>query len=157
MYQDNYKALLSYERKHLHENMVEDMLQEVFCLAWEKRERVERSGNPAGWLMNAAKNKNRDYWRKYNIETISIDNMEVELGREDQGMERKELQLLLRQYLNPQECQAFLNIYLKERSLKEMAQMQGVSTGILRKSLEMMKQRLKHALKERKGVKKKNG
>ena len=153
IYQNNYKTLLSYERKHLHENMVEDMLQEVFCLAWEKRERVEKSGNPTGWLINVAKNKNRDYWRKCSREILSIDNMEIELGREDQGIERMELQLFLQQHLNPQECQTFLNIYLKERSLKEMAQMLGVSTSILRKSLERIKQRLKHALKERKGVK----
>ena len=148
IYQDNYKKLLNYERKHLHEDMVEDMIQEVFCLAWEKRECVEKSDNPSGWLMNVAKNKNRDYWRKYYMETISIDTIEIELGREDQGMERKELQLLLRQYLSPKECQVFLSITLKERSLKEMAQMQGVSIGILRKSLERMKQRLKRALKE---------
>ena len=106
--------------------------------------------------MNVAKNKNREYWRKYYIETISIDTIEVELGREDQSMERKELQLLLQQYLNPLECQAFLNITLKERSMKEMAQMQGVSIAILRKSMERIKHRLKRALKERNGVKKKN-
>ena len=152
IYEKYYKKLLNYERKHMREDMVEDMLQEVFCLAWEKREHLGKSENPSKWLINVAKNKNRDYWRKYYVETISIDDVEVELGREDQGMERKELQLLLQQYLNPKECQAFLNIYLKERSQKEMAWVQGVSIGILRKSLAGVKQRLMRALKERKGV-----
>ncbi len=155
IYEKYYKILLNYERKHMREDMVEDMVQEVFCLAWEKREQLEKSENPLKWLMNVAKNKNRDYWRKYYVETISIDDVEVELGREDQGLERKELQLFLQQYLNPKERQAFLNIYLKERSQKEMARVQGVSIGILRKNLAGIKQRLAYALKEQKGVNRK--
>ena len=87
------------------------------------------------------------------MKTVSLDDIQDETGTEDQSMSRKEFLLFLEQYLNPRECQILLCITLKEKSMKELAQIQGVTLYCLRRDLEKAKLRLQYALKERMVVK----
>ena len=77
---------------------------------------------------------------------------DVELGMACEQMERILLEwvVFLERYATPKECQYFLEIHLLGKSVREVAQREGVSTEGLRWRMKKFRQKLQDVAEEQK-------
>ncbi|MBR6478453.1 MAG: sigma-70 family RNA polymerase sigma factor [Lachnospiraceae bacterium] len=133
-------------KSQVREEDVEDLVQEVFALAWEKREIIGGYDRPAAWLMKTARFKVMEQRRKYRRSMAPLENLEWKLGRKAAGQEMAEMVYFLDAYLSPREMRFFLAIYLEGMTLEEMARIEGVSKECMRLRMERQKKLLRDGL-----------
>lgn len=129
--------------------LTEDIVQEVFCVAWRKKEVFEKSKNPMGWLINAAKYMLREQRRHIqDRDWISLEDRAELLAKKDCAYEMVEWEYILREFLDCREFQIFRDYFVFGHSTKRIACEKGITEGNLRIRLYRMKKRLTRTLQE---------
>lgn len=77
LYQDHFRLLLHISRTFTgfspsYQSKIEDEIQEVFLLAWKKREKLKCHPNPGGWLVEAMRKRLLAHYRKWRREQKHI-------------------------------------------------------------------------------------
>lgn len=145
-YKENLVSIRNYIQVRVRKEDVEDLVQEVFALAWEKREIIEFHENPCAWLKRTAKYKVLEQFRKYQRSMISFETLDWRLGSKAGGQGMAEMVYFMDEYLSPMDLRFFLAIYLEGRTLEEMARIAGVSKECMRLWMERDKKLLRDGL-----------
>lgn len=131
--------------------LTEDIVQEVFCVAWRKKEAFEKSENPMGWLINAAKYSLREQRRHIqDREWVPLEDRADLFAKKDCGYEMVEWEYILKEFLDHYEFQIFQDYFMFGHSAKKIAREKGITEGNLRIRLYRMKKRLTSTLWEEK-------
>jgi len=67
----------------MNKETADDMVQEIFVKAWEKKDLYDCANAFSTWLYNIAKNHLIDYKRKTNIEVLSIETLKSNFGGDE--------------------------------------------------------------------------
>ena len=137
LYEEHAQKLRKYLRGRIREEDVDDVIQEVFYLAWKKRELLRDYENPAGWLFNVTKFKILESRRGCVDFEICVEEKEWERfgGREDwmDTQSLTEWYVLFEQYLDVRERRIIKAICMEGRSLAEAARREGMPKESLRR------------------------
>ncbi len=152
LYREMYQKIYAFARVRLRdEQLAQEVTQDVFVLAQEKLDEVRHSPNPQGWLIRAAgyavQHAQRD--RQY-IEQRTMPLEETRLSAPPPEAEDDDL----KRRMSPEEWLLLRAVYCDGYSIKEAAQLCGLSFEACRKRLLRCKQRLRRELSmEQKGGK----
>lgn len=140
LYAEHAQKLRRYLRGKIREEEVEDVLQEVFFLAWKKRELLRDCENPAGWLFNVTKYKILENRRGCMDFGICVEEKEWERfgGKEDwmDAQSMTEWRMLFEQYLDAREHRIVQSVCVEGRSLAETARREEMSKESLRRHFQ---------------------
>ena len=148
IYADNYESMFRVARKMIHDNdIVSDIVQEVFICFLDKINRNEVVKYPTSWLYRATYNKCIDYWRKANkFETVELlEDCSVEDMCEDQ----LEMKVSLNQAidrLKPQE-KFLVVLYSEGLSYKEISEVTEMKFTSVGKTLSRILKKIENELK----------
>lgn len=135
----------------------EDMTQDVFIQAFDKKTLIPENTNSEAWLRRVGINKSIDYLRRQQKIEIT-DNSEAEI-LEDENTDDIYSQFDSRKLYNcinqlPQQFQLVLNLYLIEGyDHSEISEILNISSSTSRSQLSRAKQKLKTSLLLSRGVK----
>lgn len=150
-FQSEYQGLLHYAASLLtvkgDQGRAEEAVQEMFALAWERRDEVLSSEKPVGWLYNALHYKVKElmkvesrwsrrllrYAQYYNPQPQAWLSLELELG---DLIPREDFELLCR-------------VYIQGYSYRELCQELGVKKSALAVRLHRIKQQILKQLLEK--------
>lgn len=156
LYKDHALKLRNYLRGRIREEDVDDVLQEIFCLAWMKREILEERENPAGWLHKTAKYKILERNRRYEKEPSFLDEDQWDLiwAREDwkETQSMTEWYLLFEQNLDARECRIIQAICVESRNLAETARRERIPKESLRRHFRKALEKLRRILEQQHGL-----
>lgn len=121
----------------------EDLAQDTFHEALRHKQELMAHPNPQGWLLRTAKNKVM-HWESERIRYLRLfvsmeDTRELPAKPEDSG---KELLLLIRQGLEPEEYDLFLRLALEGKSHLEVSRELGISVWGCQKRMSRIKAKL---------------
>lgn len=124
-----------FEMHGLEEEVVKDFIQEVLLVLWEQREKVALQNNPFVWMLGVARMKVKDWRRKEGVipPTSSVERDKIYIqstnGADDYLMEQELLEEFIRatDKLTPKEKQVLIDAKLKGMSVRELADVHGVS------------------------------
>lgn len=148
IYTDNYEAMFRVARKMVYdEDLVSDIVQEVFIYFFDKVNRGEKVRYPKSWLYRATYNKCIDYWReKKRFENIEL----VEACKiEDESDDNLDVKAALNQVLDklkPQE-RFLVVLYSEGLSYKEMAEVTEMKFSSVGKTLSRILKKIEIELK----------
>lgn len=153
LYESQYKPLLSYAMSVLHDHeQCEEIVQDVFLIAWQKVDAVLDSPNPCGWLMNTLKftlkNYNKKVIRNY-FEYIPLDEA-IYLSDTSKNIEDSVCDQPIEETWGKQLRQR--EIYILERvviegySCKEVAKMLGIKDATCQKQYLRALNKIRKAL-----------
>ena len=147
LYEKHAQNLRKYLRGRIREEDVEDVLQEVFYLAWKKRELLRECENPAGWLFNATKFKILENRRGCVDFEICLEEKEWERfgGKEDwmNTQSLTEWRVLFEQYLDAREHRIVKAICMEGLSLAETARREKMPKESLRRHFQKALEKLR--------------
>lgn len=140
LYEKHVQKLRKYLRGRIREEDVDDMLQEVFYLAWKKRELLRDIENPAGWLFNVTRFKILESRRGCVDFEIYVEEKDWErfVGKEDwmDTQSLTEWRVLFEQYLEEREHRIIQEICVEGQSLAEAARREGMPKESLRRHFQ---------------------
>ncbi len=148
IYADNYESIFRVARKMIHDNdIVSDIVQEVFIYFFDKINRNEVVEYPRSWLYRATYNKCIDYWReKKRFETIELlEDCSVEEVCEDQSEMKVNLNQALDR-LKPQE-KFLVVLYSEGLSYKEISEVTNMKFSSVGKTLSRVLKKIENELK----------
>lgn len=146
------------------EQDAQDIVQDVFIVAFESYESYKKESNPKTWLMGILKNKVADFYRKKyrQDEKISLDDFFDEMGswrrddvlnewsdRESSSLDDSEFSITLRKCLDKLPLKWKIPIklyYLEEKKSDSVCQETGISTTNLWKILQRGRLQLRECL-----------
>lgn len=132
--------------------MVEEQIQEVFLLAWQKRGKLRHHPNPGGWLVEAMRlklmNSGRKLARENRHRAFSLD--EQDTGEmEDAGCVRPEdflrdgeRRALLIELLGREDAELFWRYCVRGESAEELSGRCGISVNAVRMRICRIRKRL---------------
>lgn len=122
----------------------EDIAQETYLTALEDWEELKEHPNPAGWLLQTAKNLCIGYHRHvfYRMESIEAYHHD-EIPYEEPAYELCVMEDLLERVYNQKELPIAKKYFLEEDNLEELSLELGVSVNSLRSRLFRMRRRMK--------------
>ena len=124
-------------------SVVEDILHDVFLAAINSGDTFLEHPNRIGWLYNTARYKIKEYHRKlYAVDTVDIDDENVEIGVEESGYLEKELDLELKEVLLPEEYMRYYRYFHWRYAVEDMARMEGITVNNMRVKLSRLKKKL---------------
>lgn len=131
------------------EDVVRDIIQEIFVYYYEKVENGSKILQTKSWLLRATVNKSIDYLnrRKKQLELSTIHHVESE---ENENLEQQQRQEILRnalRKLSSQEMKLAI-LYSEGFSYKEMSEISGIKLNSIGKTLSRTLQKLKTILKQ---------
>lgn len=115
----------------------EDVVQELFCLAWEKQEDVLRSESPVGWLYKALTLKAREALRE---DRLWVKRLTLIPGAPEPG-EPPEPPEEWSRLLPPEDYELLRKLYLEGYSYKELCAQLGVKKSALAMRVRRIKER----------------
>lgn len=122
----------------------EDIAQETYLTALEDWEELQEHPNPAGWLLQTAKNLCCGYHRHVYYRTESIEeHHRDEIPYEESAYEWCVMEDLLERVYNKKELSIAKKYFLEDDSLEELSLELGVSVNSLRSRLYRMRRRMK--------------
>ena len=144
LYLEGVEKVRTYVRKKITDReLTEDIVQEVFCVAWKKRQEFTASGNPMGWLIRAARFKMLEqYHNTGGGGRSSLEEYEEEVGITEPGYEMAEWMEILEGLLDQYSFRIFQDYFLHGYTMKEIAQQKGMKENNLRVQLHRMRKRL---------------
>ena len=138
-------------------DVTEDMVQEIFCLAYEKWPKL--SGHPCreGWLLQVAKFKLLEFWRKMERQDVlSVEEELPEPGVVDENYGMVEIEAVAEANLKMEEWNLMRSYYLEDKNVSLLAEQAGVADTCMRMRISRATKKLREILKEREqGVKSK--
>lgn len=144
LYREGVEKVRIYVRKKITDReLTEDIVQEVFCVAWKKRREFTDSGNPMGWLIRAARYKILEqYHNTESCERFLLEEYDEEFGITEPGYEIAEWMEILEGLLDQYSFRIFQDYFLFGYTMKEIAQQKGMKENNLRVQLYRMRKRL---------------
>lgn len=136
----------------------EDLYQQTFLLAFEKRNKIDRSSNPKAYLMSIAsnlwKNQKSSYARHQRIApTVSYEEMEQGVSSNspdllEKAIENDEERLLREcvERLSDRQKQVVLMYYSSELSIEEISKALHIPKGTVKSRLHSAKEQLKNMM-----------
>ena len=144
LYREGVEKVRIYVRKKITDReLAEDIVQEVFCVAWKKRWEFTDSGNPMGWLIRAARFKILEqYHNTDGCGRFLPEEYDEEFGVTEPGYEIAEWMEILEGLLDQYSFRIFQDYFLLGYTMKEIAEQKGVKENNLRVQLCRMRKRL---------------
>lgn len=123
----------------------EDIAQETYLMALEGWEKLKEHPNPAGWLVQTAKNLRARFHRHiyYRMESIE-EKFEKDIPYIEPAYNMLLMEDLLENVYNKKEQVIAKKYFLEDDSVEELAEELGISEGSLRTRLYRMRRRLKY-------------
>lgn len=154
LYKREYRNVVRYVRRLVRDNRaVEDIVQETFCTAYEKRESLKKHPNVRGWLYAAARNK----WLKWNEKQsrylleceIAAQEMPDRPGEEEiSRYDMVDMIQALAETLTKQEMEILRSYYEYGYTGREMAGRLGITEACFKVRISRLKARLKKEMEK---------
>ncbi len=143
LYRKYYDDIFKYVHRRVGDiQTAEDIVQETFCAAYEKKQVFLAYAQPQLWLFRTAKNKVLEFGRRMRYrQTVPFEEA-PELGREELWYEVKELELTAMATLGEQEWRRVKDHYLYGVTIPELASAEGITENNMRVRLSRMKKKL---------------
>lgn len=126
----------------------EDIVQEVFCLAYEKWGQISVHPSPEGWLLLAARNKMLEFWRNSeNRQTFSLDEIESEPCVDDENYGMVEIGAVAESGLQMEEWNLMKSYYWEDRNVQILAERAGVENSCMRMRISRITRKLRIVLR----------
>ncbi len=149
LYREGADTVRGYVRKRVTDReMTEDIVQEVFCVAWRKRGEFTASGNPMGWLIRAAKFKILEQYHRTDGGSQVLEEFDERLGIPEPGYAIAEWMEILEDLLDQCNFRIFQDYFLRGYTMKEIAEQKGMKENNIRVRLYRMKKRLNSQLED---------
>lgn len=133
-------------------DIIEDQIQETFVLAWERRHRLIRHPNPAGWLVETFRRRLMAQCRRlgregrrraYSLDEESRPDMpDGQLPAVEALFESQERLALLRRPLGERDADIFLCYCVRGQSAAQVAAAHGMSESGVRVRVSRLKKKL---------------
>ncbi len=122
----------------------EDIAQEAYLMALEGWDMLQEHPNPAGWIMQTAKNLSVGFHRHvyYRMESIEEQKYQ-EIPYEEPVFDLLLMEDIFERVYNTKERPIAKKYFLEEDSLEDLSAELGISAGCLRTRLYRMRRRLK--------------
>lgn len=122
----------------------EDIAQETYLIALEDWEMLQEHPNPAGWLLQTAKNICSQYHRHVFYKTESFEEyLEREMPYDEPAYDQVVMEDILERVYNKNELSIARKYFLENDSLEELSEELGVTINSLRSRLFRMRRRMK--------------
>lgn len=149
IYQTNYPTLYRTAQKMIaDEQVVADIVQEVFITLYEKIEKGDKIIYLKSWLYRITLNKSIDYIKR----NKRFENLheQIEYTQNHSQVEHQETQQLVRRSLNklPENERLLVILYSEGLSYKEMAEVTGIKFTSIGKTLSRLLRKLEKELKK---------
>lgn len=129
----------------------EDIVQEVFCFLWEKREKINTIDNIEAFLVHILKCRCIDYLRKHKKEILEEEFLNLDYSEIKEDSEERYNKLLELISQLPKNQQELLHQkYFKNKKIKEISQETGMSEGNIRTSLSRAYSKLRDLISKTK-------
>lgn len=150
-YKRHYDLLAKYVFRQVQDaDVMEDIVQDVFCLAYENWKTVSVHPYPEGWLLQTAKYKLLEYWRKIERRTvISIEEEELEPCRDDENYGMVEIEAVAEANLKMEEWNLMKSYYLEDKNVSVLAAQAGVADTCMRMRISRVTKKMRDILRER--------
>lgn len=157
LFEENYALLYRVGRVFLgasasRANLIEDEIQETFLLAWERRHKLARHPNPAGWLVETFRRRLMAQCRRLGREgrrrAYSLDEESLPEAADDQApavealFESREQLALLKRLLGERDAGIFLCYCVQGQSAAQVAATYGMSESGVRVRVSRLKKKL---------------
>lgn len=145
MYLDHYDSLLIYVRNAVGYGrgaVIEDILQDTFLTAWKKLDEGAKHENQGGWLMEIAKNKLRNLRKKASSREVGIDDEITEIPSIEPGYGVSELEMIVREVLDPHEQELFQKYFVEGYSVREMAAQENLTESAFKVKMHRIRRKL---------------
>ena len=148
IYRDNYEAMFRVARKMIYdEDIVSDIVQEIFIYFFDKINRGEEVRYPKSWLYRATYNKCIDYWREkkrfQNIELIESSSLVDD--KDDNSSAKIALREALEKLSSEERFLAVL--YSEGLSYKEIAEVTKIKFTSVGKTLSRVLKKIEKNMK----------
>lgn len=144
LYAESYKAVKSYIKRYVGIELAEDLAQEVFFVAWKKRDKLKEHDNQMGWLIKTAQYKIKEYRRRfpdkgweYGLEDYPV------TPQDDPTYELVEWESLFDGFMSKREIRMFLEHYYLGVAVGEIAKRERIKESALRMQLQRLKEKIK--------------
>ena len=145
LYIEMYPKLYQYARVKLGDRqLAQELAQDVFVLAQEKIDSLRQSPNPKGWLIKAAGYAVLHAQRTKKLLESRLLPLDESLAAAPTEPE----EYSLRELMSREDWRLLSSVYLEGRSIKETAELCGLSLEACRKRLFRIKRRLRKKLGE---------
>ncbi len=144
LYQEYQPFLLKYVSAVVKDrSLAEDIIQETFYEALCQFDKFYDHPNQKGWLINVARFKIKEINRKmHSGELVLLQEESMHPVKSDIGYEMKELETVMSEVFDESEREYFLKYYLWGYSVKELADVEGVTENNMRVKLYRLKEKL---------------
>lgn len=145
LYEKKHGMLRDYAKRHGTPEASEEMVQEVFLILWQKREKIAMDDNVMKWLIKALRYVMANYLRKKNNRGKFLSYEEADqYGEPDWGYGLVECEMLLKEYMSCRDLEMFLEFYGFGVPLNSIAEREGISAASLRTRLNRLKNKVKY-------------
>jgi RNA polymerase sigma-70 factor (family 1) len=154
VFKDHFKSLHAYAYTFLRDDeLAEEVVQNVFCRIWEKREQLKTDGSLKAYLYRAVHNESLNYLKhqkvKANFEVYYTGQMEQQEGQSAEKVMTTELERHIREAINelPQQCRTIFQLSRFEQlKYQQIADQMGLSVKTIEnqmgKALKLMRLKL---------------
>lgn len=145
MYRKHCSMVRKWALDHGPGEMVEEIVQEVFCTAWRKREELVCHNYILGWLRQTTLNKSRECWKRRQI-FLSLSEEEVAgvFGQPEEAYVLVEWQQIVEKAVGAKEGRLFAEYYYFHIPIAELARREKMSEAALRMKLCRLKNKIKY-------------
>ncbi len=124
--------------------LAKDIVQETFLEALRQYDTFRQHPQKIGWLYKTARNKIHEIQRKFQqIDWACIGIDSEEICEPEIGYMMKEMELTLRKELTSEEFERFYRYFIWGYSIKEMAEMEGITENNIYVKLSRLRKKLK--------------
>lgn len=147
LYKEMYPALYAYALRVLkNPALAEEAIQDAFCIACEKRDRVLSNPRPQGWIMTTLKYVMQNMLRtQQKLQRMLSLNAGDELPVE--GPELLNVDLLFCNVSGSEDFQILKRVALEQCTIPELSQELGISVEACKKRIQRARKRLQKKLK----------
>ena len=154
----NYERIFRYLLVKVHDyEAAQDLLQNVFLVAWEKRYLLAEHPNPVGFLYLTARNKALTYLRQQKnsplpleedeVMTVTVEPWEILERRRDKNIDENIYVASVVNLLSEPDRELYEKYYLRSQPVKTIAAAAGISETAVRMRLLRLRQRVKKIVK----------
>lgn len=150
LYLDLYPKLFNYVKYYYHYNndSAEEVVQETFCIAWNKIAYLMTLENPAGWIFNTLKNVVRNETRKQERKEKALYLLISNCSADDFVFyDQSDIDLIYHDLSKTPEFLLLQKFVLEQTSVKELSSMLGISEAACRKRIQRAKEFVRITLK----------
>lgn len=148
LYRELFGKLMLYAMRYLgSETLAEEAVQETFCVACQKPDRICECPNPQGWLVNALRNTVREI-RRERAATLALveryaSKQPIKLAATEDGLR---LELQYENVAQTEEFRLLVELAVEGRSHAQMAADRGITVDACKKRVQRAKEILRKKL-----------